>query len=177
MQGSALQHIVVGFFLPTFDGTPKFTTKEWVEKLDTYFQLHKVFEIEAIKIVALHLAGEAQDWWFHGLTTLGNHHIISYLAFTKNLVERFDLRDPEAQFSKITKLNQEGDLEDYIAKYLQLSVMVSSLTMRRKVCMFLNGMAEPLQGLVNSTKPTTLLEAVEKARYLQHILPRARTFL
>ena len=95
---------MVGFFLPTFDGTPKFTAKAWVEKLDTYLQLHKVSEIEAIKIAALHLEGEAQDWWFHGLTTLGNHHITSYSAFTKNLVERFDPRDPEAHFAKITKL-------------------------------------------------------------------------
>ena len=81
----------------------------------------------------LHLEGEAQDWWFHGLTTLGHHHITSYSAFSKKLVERFDPRDPEAHFAKITKLKQEGDLEDYIAEYLQLSVMVSNLTMSRKV--------------------------------------------
>ena len=148
-----------------------------MEKLDTYFQLNKVSEIEAIKIAALYLEGEAQDWWFHELTTLGHHHITSYSAFTKKLVERFDPRDSEAHFSKITKLKQEGDLEEYIVEYLQLSVMVSNLTMSRKICMFVNGMAEPLQGLVKSTKPTTLLEVVEKARDLQHILPRERTFL
>ena len=34
-----------------------------------------------------------------------------------------------------------------------------------------------MQGLVKSTNPTTLLEAVEKARDLQHILPRERTLL
>ena len=43
--------------------------------------------------------------------------------------------------------------------------------------MFINGVAAPLQRLVKSTKPTTLLEAVEKSRDLQHILPRARTLL
>ena len=164
-------------FLPAYDGTPKCTTKAWVEKLDAYFQLNKVSEIEAIKIAALHLEGEAQEWWFHGLTTLGHHHITSYSAFTKKLVERFDPRDPEAHFAKLTKLKQEGDLEDYIAEYFQLLVMVSNLTMSRKVCMFINGMAEPLQGLVKSNKPTTLLEVVEKARDLQHILPREKTLL
>ena len=142
---------MVGFLLPTFDGTSKHTIKAWVENLDTYFQLHKVSKMEAIKIAALHLEGEAQDWWFHGPTTLGHNHITSYSYFTKNLVERFDLRDLETHFARKTKLKQEGDLEDYISEYLQLSVMV---------CMFLNGMAEPLQGLVKSTKPTTLLEAV-----------------
>ena len=91
-------------------------------------------------------------------------------------MERFDPRDPEAHFAKITKLKQEGDIEDYIAEYLQLSIMVSNLTMSKKVCMFVNGMVELLQGLVKFTKPTTLLEAVEKSIDLQHILPRARTF-
>ena len=111
---------MVGLFLPTFDGTPKCTAKSWVEMLDTYFQLNKVSEIEAIKIVALHLEGEAQDWLFHGIATLGHHHITSYSSFTKKLVERFDPRDPEAHFAKLTKLKQEGDLEDYIVEYLQL---------------------------------------------------------
>ena len=92
-------------------------------------------------------------------------------------MEIFDPRDPKAHFVKLTKLKQGGDLEDYIAEYLQLSVMVSNLTMSRKVCMFFNVMSEPLQVLVRSTKPTTLLEAVEKARDLQHILSRARTLL
>ena len=163
MQGKNLQHNMGRFFLPTYDGTPKCTSKAWVEKLDTYFPLNKVSEIEAIKIVALHLEGEAQEWWFHGLTTLGHHHITSYSTFTKNPVERFDPRDPKAHFFKLTKLKQEGDLEEYITEYLKLSLMVSNLTMSRKVCMFINGLAEPLQGFVKSTRPTTVLEAVDKA--------------
>ena len=104
--------------MPTFDGTSKHIAKAWVEKLDTYFQLHKVSEMEAIKTFALNLEGEAQDWLFNGLTTLGHHHITSYSTFTKKLVERFDPRDSEAHFAKITKLKKERDLEDYIAEYL-----------------------------------------------------------
>ena len=118
MQVSDLKNSMGRFFLPTYDGTPKFTAKAWVEKLDTYFQLNKVSEIEAIKIVVLHLEGEAHEWWFHGLTTHGHHHITSYSVFTKILVERFDPRDLEGHFVKLTKLKQEGDLEDYIAEYL-----------------------------------------------------------
>ena len=151
MQESYLQHIIGRFFLPTYYGSPKCTTKAWVEKLDTYFHLNRVSEIEAIKIVALHLEGEAHEWWFHGLTTLGHAHITSYSFFTKRLVEIFDPRDPKAHFVELTKLKQKEDLEDYIAEYLKLSVMVSNLTISRRVCMFIDGMAEPLHGLVRST--------------------------
>ena len=49
------------FFLPKFDGSPSYSGKSWVEKLDIYFQLNKVPEVEAIKIVALHFDGEAHN--------------------------------------------------------------------------------------------------------------------
>ena len=78
------------FFFPSFDGSPKCTTKAWVGKLDIYFQLHQVSEAEAIKVVALHLEGEAHDWWFHGLSILGHANVATYADFTRRLVEIFD---------------------------------------------------------------------------------------
>ena len=82
------------FFLPNFDGSSKCTAKSWVEKLDIYFQLNKVPEMEAINIAALHLEGEAHDCWFHGLSTLGHANVNAYSDFTRRLVERFDRRNP-----------------------------------------------------------------------------------
>ena len=60
--------------------------------------------MEAIKIVALHLEGEAHDWWFHGLSTLGDANVTAYSEFTRRLVEIFDRRDPEAPFMRLSKL-------------------------------------------------------------------------
>ena len=37
-----MQHTLGRFFLPTFDGSPKSTSKSWVRKLETYFQLHQI---------------------------------------------------------------------------------------------------------------------------------------
>ena len=50
--------------------------------------------MEAIKITALHLEGEAHDWWFHGLSTLGHANVTAYSEFTRRLVEIFDRREP-----------------------------------------------------------------------------------
>ena len=41
--------------------------------------------------------------------------------------------------------------------------------------MFIDGIAEPLHGLVKSTKPTTLQDDIERAGDLQDALPRERT--
>ena len=49
------------FFLPKIDGLSTFSAKAWVEKIDIYFQLNKVPEMEAIKIAVLHFEGEAHN--------------------------------------------------------------------------------------------------------------------
>lgn len=39
-------------------------------------------KLEAIKVAALHLEGEAHDWWFHGMVMLGHLRVIAYAKFT-----------------------------------------------------------------------------------------------
>ena len=162
------------FFLPKFDGSPSCSAKAWVEKLDIYFQLNKVPEAEAIKIAVLHFEGEAQNWWFHGLSTLGHNNVSTYAEFTRILVERLYWKDPEAPFISLAKLKQTGDIEAYISEFLMLFVMVPDLSVARRVYMFIDGMEEPLHGLVKCTKPATLHDAIERTRDLQDALPRAK---
>ena len=54
-----------------------------------------MIETDAIKLATLHLDGEAHEWWYHGLVTLGHNTIHSYGEFTQKLIERFDRKDPE----------------------------------------------------------------------------------
>ena len=62
--------------------------------------------MEAINIAAFHFEGEAHNWWFHGLSTLGYANVNSYSKFTRRLVERFDKINPEAPFMSLEKLKQ-----------------------------------------------------------------------
>ena len=55
-------------------------------------------EEDALKMAILHLKGEANVWWFHGLKTLVHDHISSYEDFSKALVERFDRKYLELPF-------------------------------------------------------------------------------
>ena len=130
--------------------------------------------MEAIKIVVLHLKGEAHDWWFHGLSTLGHANVTTYLEFTRRMVERFDRKDPEAPFMSLANLKQSGNAKSYISKFLRLSVMVPDLSPARRVYMFIDGLDEPLHGLVKYSKPITLHNAIERARDLQYALPKVK---
>ena len=53
------QRTVSRFHLSTFDGSSNNSAKSWVEKMDIYFQLNQMAEMEAIKLATLHLDGEA----------------------------------------------------------------------------------------------------------------------
>lgn len=77
-------------YFPTYDGSAKCTAQTWVETLDTYFQLNRMTEVEAIKMATLHLEGEAHEWWLHFFSTLGHASMTSYEDFTRRVVEHFD---------------------------------------------------------------------------------------
>ena len=132
-------------------------------------------ETEAIKVATLHLDGEAQDWSFHGMVTLGHSTVTTYAEFTRRLIERFDRRDPKEHFVELTRLKQTGSPNTYISNFLRLSVMVQDLSAARMIYNFIYELAEQLRGLVRSTRPTTLHDAVGRTRDLQDALPRTRT--
>ena len=58
--------------LPTFDGSSQSSTNTWVQKSEVYFQLNPMVEEDALKMAILHLQGDANEWWFQGMKTLGH---------------------------------------------------------------------------------------------------------
>ena len=90
-------------------------------------------------------------------------------------MERFDRRDPEQHFVELTRLKQTGSPETYIADFLRVSVMVLDLSTAWRVYIYVEGLADPLRGLVQSTKLATLQDAISRTRDLQDILPRTWT--
>ena len=93
-------------------------------------------EEDALKMDILHLEGEAIDWWFHGLRTLGHYNILSYEGFSNALMERFERKDPGLPFKELAQLKQVGNHEAYILEFEKISVMVSDVFMARLVLLF-----------------------------------------
>ena len=107
-----MQHTLGRTFLPTFDGSPENTAKSWVEKLDTYFQLHQVSEGEAIRVALLHLQGKAYAWWFFESSSLKNINISTYAKFTRRIMKRFDSMPSENYLGKKNKPKESQHLHD-----------------------------------------------------------------
>jgi hypothetical protein len=147
-----------------------------VQKHDTYFKLNPMIESEAISFATLHLDGEAHEWWYHGLVTLGHCHITSYLDFTERLMERFDRRYPELHFRDLTQLRQTGSIEASITKFQRKAVVVSDISEHRLVMLFTEALTEPLRGWVKAFKPHTLQEAIVRTRDMEDSALKPKTF-
>lgn len=150
-----------------FNGSDKSTAREWVQKLDNYLSLRPMLEEDAIRFTTLHLEGAAHEWWYHGLVTLGHNHITTYAEFTDRFIKRFDRKDPKMYFRELARLKQVGGLETYIGKFQRLAKMVPSISKRRLVILFMEGLLEPLRGWVEAFDPLTLLEVMKKARSME----------
>lgn len=99
-----VQKIAGKVTLPIFDGPAKSSVRAWIQKLDTYFHQNPMRETDVIRFATLDLEGDAQEWWYHGLITLGHTHITSYNDFTKRLLERFERKDSEFHFRELAHL-------------------------------------------------------------------------
>jgi hypothetical protein len=148
----------------TFDRSSHCLAQALAQKLDTYFKLNPMTESEAISFATLHLEGEAHQWWYHGLVTLGHSHITSYLEFTETLTERFHKRDPELHFRDLTQLRQTGSIEAFITEFKRKVVVVSNVSEHGLVMLFTKALTRPLRGWVKAFKPHTLKEAIVHTR-------------
>ena len=59
-------------------GSSQMYASAWLQKLSVYFQLNPMIEEDPLKISILHIEGEASDWWFYGIITLGHDQILSF---------------------------------------------------------------------------------------------------
>ena len=153
--------------IPSFDGSSKSIARAWFQKLDTYFQLNQMIEVDAIKLAMLHLDGESHECCYHGLVTLGHASITSYLEFTQRLIERFDQKDPEIHFRELAQLRKTGSPDSYILEFQRVAVMVTNIREIRLIMLFTKDLTEPLRGWVKAYKPTSLQDAIRRAKDLQ----------
>ena len=103
-------------------------------------------EANAIRFSTLHLEGDAQEWWYHGLITLGHIDITSYQEFTQRLLDRFERKDLELHFRELAHLRQTGSVEAFVTKFQRIVVMVTNISESRLIMLFVEGLVGPLCG-------------------------------
>lgn len=143
--------------------------------MDNYLSLKPMSEEEATKFTTLHLDGVAHEWWYHGLITLGHYYITSYDEFINRLIKRFDHKEPKMYFRKLAQLKQYGSLVASVSKFQRLSVMVTDISERRLIVLFIEGLSNPLCTWIREFDPPTLQLSMKKARSMDHAHSRNKS--
>jgi hypothetical protein len=133
-------------------------------------------ETEAISFATLHLEGEAHEWWYHGLVTLGHSRITSYREFIDRPMDRFDRKDPEIHFKDLAQLRQTGTIEALITEFQRVVVAVTTISEPKLIMLFTEGLTEPLRGWVKAYRPPTLQDSILHTRDLENSVPKNKTF-
>jgi hypothetical protein len=125
-----------------------------------YYKINQMTETEAINFATLHLEGEAHEWWYHGLVTLGHSCITSYREFTDRLMDRFDRKDLEIHFRDLAQLRQTGTIDAFITEFQWVAMVVIDISEPRLIMLFTEGLTEPLRGWVKAYRPPNLQYAI-----------------
>lgn len=91
----------------------------------------------------------------------------TYVEFTEKLIDRFDSKDPELHLKDLTQLKQTGTVEQYISEFEKLAILVTEISERHKIVIFIDGLSDSLKGWVKSLNPLTLQTAVKRGRELE----------
>lgn len=130
--------------VPMYDGR-KVTARAWLHQLQTYSTMGpNMVEEDAIHFVSLYFEGDALEWWRHGLTSQNYSNITSFDEFARRLVKRFDRKKEDDCFRDLTSLRQSEAVDEYVAEFQRIAVMIHNISEGRLTFMFLEGLMEPL---------------------------------
>ena len=74
----------------------------------------------------------------------------------------------------MVQLKQVGSVEAFISEFQRVAVMVTYVSENRLIMLFTEALTEPLRGWVKAYKPSTLQDAINRARDLQDSIPKNR---
>ncbi|KAK2985526.1 hypothetical protein RJ640_015851 [Escallonia rubra] len=156
------QPLIPKLMFPSFDGKDP---RGWINKAYKYFQFQPVNDYLKVSLAAIHLEGEANDWFQAYQVGRG---VITWPELIKDLSLRFEEQCFDSVVHKFNKLKQTSTVSDYQGQFEQLRAQMIAknytLTEEYFVESFLSGLREEVRGMVQMFGPTSLMEAYSKAR-------------
>jgi hypothetical protein len=144
---------------PRFNGDEDPTM--WICRAEQFFRFQGTLEGEKTALASFHLEGEAQMWF---QILIREEREIGWPEFTAGLLTRFGPNQFYDPFGELTKLQHEGTVRGYQAKFESLLSKIGVLSQTRQVSCFISGLKEVLWADVITGKPTTLTSAIGLAR-------------
>lgn len=93
------------------------------------------------------------------MASQGYAHITTFEEFTRRLVKRFD-RKKNNYFRDMNSLRQTKIVDEFVIEFQKLVVMIHHISEERLTFLFIEGLIEPLEGMVKVSYPRALDDAI-----------------
>ncbi|MCO5604706.1 hypothetical protein L7F22_058876 [Adiantum nelumboides] len=141
----------------------------WLEAMNDYFEAAGTHPQNQTMLAMFRFTGDAKIWW---KTHCRDSDIIGASQTWEQIKDAVTARYlPPAH--KTTKMNEffslrqmSSTLEEYYSKFVTLRRYASKMTLEQQVARFCQGLIEPLNNWLKALRPTTLQDALLRAKPL-----------
>ncbi|XP_073047509.1 uncharacterized protein [Primulina eburnea] len=155
--------------------------ENWLENIDQLFESLEYPDDRRIKLVVHQLIDVAKSWWIMTKKALeGRGTIVTWDIFKSEFYQRFFptsyRKDRGAEFANLKQRNL--NIEDYVAKFSNLLRFAPHVASdeEAKADHFINGLNPDIFTLVNTGRPNTFAEALDRAKGAETGIIRQRGF-
>jgi hypothetical protein len=148
----------VCLYFPRFDGEDAET---WSCRAEQFFEYYHTPIDHRLSITSFHMDSHALVW-FRELRA--SNPAITWPDFVRSLQIRFGKGSYDDPMETLSKLKQEGPLEEYKTQFDTLALKVQHLPEFHKLSCFLGGLKDEIRLPVRMFHPKTLVDAYSLAR-------------
>jgi hypothetical protein len=155
---------------PRFDGED---VETWCCPAEHFFEYYGTPDEHRLPLSSFHMDGRALVW-FRELRA--SNSIQSWQDFVRSLQIRFGQGSYDDPMETLSKLKQEGTLEEYKNQFDILALKVQHLPEFHKLSCFLGGLKDELRVPVRMFNPRTLVDAYSLARMQEECVMNSQRY-
>ncbi|KZV49182.1 hypothetical protein F511_42131 [Dorcoceras hygrometricum] len=165
---------------PTLTGTKSaIDCENWLEDIEQLFEALDYTDDRRVKLIIHQLHGNGKSWWVATKKALENQGtMITWAVFRTAFYQRFFpvsyRKDKGAEFSNLRQ--GQLNIEEYVAKFTSLLKFAPHVAIsdEAQADQFINGLNPDVFTLVNTGRPNTFADALNRAKGAEAGLLRQR---
>ena len=115
----------------------------WLNKAEEYFDIYNITtDVEKVKYASMHLENHAYNWY---MWWKGDNFAYTWNWFKNDFLKRFQGINEDELFSKLTRLQQKGNVEEFTHQWESLTTRVFGLTDKQRLETYVGGLNPYIQ--------------------------------
>jgi hypothetical protein len=134
----------------------------WFNKTEEYFHIYNITtDEEKVKYASMYLEGTAYNWY---LWWKGRIQSYNWNSFKNDFFKRFQGISEKYFFSKLTRLQQKGSIDEFTHQWEALATRVFGLSDDQLLQSYIGGLKPHIQDELRLHEVTTVEIAIRKAK-------------